>query len=71
MDKRKRKTGETLLDACANGDGTYNGVKLISRLSSILNRGRGLSEAEVRKIWDDRSAQVRAQAAVDKQLKGR
>lgn len=45
MDPRK---AETLGEACANADGTYNGYKLLSFLSEACNPGKGLSEAEVR-----------------------
>ena len=51
-DPRKAKT---LGEAALNPDGkTYNGAKAISWLSAILSKdGKGMSEQEVRKIWDD------------------
>lgn len=49
-DPRKAKT---LGEACANGDGTYNGIKLMSWLSEACFPGKGLSESEVKKIADD------------------
>jgi hypothetical protein len=42
----------TLNEACANGDGTYNGARLLSWLSEAANPGQGVPEAEVRKMWD-------------------
>lgn len=48
-DPRKAKT---LGEACANGDGTYNGIKLMAWLSEAVNPGKGISEQEVRKIAD-------------------
>lgn len=50
---------ETLDEACANGDGTFNGYKLMSWLSEAVAPGRGISEDEVKKIW----AEVQAKAA--------
>jgi hypothetical protein len=49
-DPRKAKT---LDDASANGDGTYNGARALAWLSEVLHPGAGLSEDEVRKIWND------------------
>lgn len=46
-DPRKAKT---LGEACANGNGTYNGIRLLSWLSEVLHPGKGLSEEEVREI---------------------
>lgn len=47
------RKAETLGEACANADGTYNGLRLLSWLSEALNPGRGFSESDVRKIWND------------------
>jgi hypothetical protein len=58
VDPRKAKT---LDEACANGDGTYNGARLLSWLSEAANPGKGVPEAEVRKMWDRAKA---ARAAV-------
>lgn len=40
----------TLEEACANGDGTFNGLRLLSWLSEAVSPGNGLTEAEVRQI---------------------
>ncbi len=40
----------TLEEACANGDGTFNGLRLLSWLSEAVAPGKGLSEEEVRQI---------------------
>lgn len=42
----------TLEEACANGNGTYNGYRLLSWLSESLNPGKGFSEQEVRDIHE-------------------
>lgn len=47
MDPRKAKT---LGEACDNGDGTFNGLRLLSWLSEVVAPGRGISEDEVRNI---------------------
>lgn len=45
-DPREAKTME---EACANGDGTFNGFRLMSWLSKAINPGgKGFSEVEVR-----------------------
>lgn len=50
-DPRKAKT---LGEAALNADGkTYNGAKALSWLSEVLNPGKGMSEADVQKMWDD------------------
>lgn len=56
VDPRKAKN---LDEACANGNGTYNGYRMLSWLSEVLHPGKGLSEAEVREI----EAEVRAKRA--------
>lgn len=43
-------------EACSNGDGTFNGFRLLSFLSEALHPGKGLSEAEVRKAWETKNA---------------
>jgi hypothetical protein len=63
------KEADALLDECRNADGTYNGVKLVSRLSEILHPGHGLSEEEVQRIWDAHVEKLRAQRAADDSLK--
>lgn len=47
MDPRKAKT---LGEACDNGDGTFNGIRLLSWLSEVVAPGRGISEDEVKNI---------------------
>lgn len=54
-DPRKAKT---LDEACANGDGTFNGYKLMCWLSEVVAPGRGISEDEVKKIWADAQAKA-------------
>lgn len=51
-DPRKAKT---LGEAALNPDGkTYNGAKALSWLSAVLSKGgSGLSEQEVRDLWDE------------------
>ncbi len=49
-DPRKART---LDEAASNGDGTYDGARALSWLSEALHPGRGISEAEVRKMWQD------------------
>ena len=49
-DPRKAKT---LDEACANGNGTYNGVHLLSWLSEVLHPGAGLSVEEVTKLAEE------------------
>lgn len=56
-DPRKAKT---LGEACANGDGTYNGARLLSWLSAAVSGGNGFSEAEVKEIWNDAKRRVDA-----------
>jgi len=43
----------TLGEACANGDGTFNGVRALSWLSEVLRPGRGLPVEEVEAIAAD------------------
>lgn len=43
-DPRKAKSIE---EACANGDGTFNGYRLMSYLSEAMNPGKGFSVEEV------------------------
>ena len=50
IDPRKAKT---LGEACANGDGTYNGIKLMSWLSEAMAPGKGFSEEEVKKMREE------------------
>lgn len=52
-DPRKART---LGEACANGDGTYNAIKLMSWLSEAMMPGRGFSEEEVRGIAEEAKA---------------
>jgi hypothetical protein len=50
-DPRKART---VNDACANGDGTYNGFRPLSWLSEVTAPGRGLSEADVRALYEQK-----------------
>jgi len=57
------RKAHTLDEAARNPDGTYNGARALSWLSSIISSGDGLSEEEVMKIWADvkaRKAQEQA-----------
>lgn len=44
----------TLGDACQNPDGTYNTFKMLSWMSEVLNPGNGMTEADVRRVYDER-----------------
>ncbi len=50
------RRAETLEEASSNGDGTYNGARALSWLSEALFPGKGVSEEEVRKLWDEAKA---------------
>lgn len=55
------RNAKTLGEAALNSDGkTYNGARAISWLSAALNKGKGLSEEEVRKLWDEAKAKKAA-----------
>lgn len=43
-------------EAAQNPDGTWNGAKALSWLSEALHPGKGISEQEVTKIWEDAKA---------------
>ena len=47
---------KTLGEACANGDGTYNGIKLMQFLFSATTGGKTIEESEIRKMWEDAKA---------------
>jgi hypothetical protein len=55
------RKAQTLDDAAKNPDGTYNGYRAFAWMSEALRPGRGLSEDEVKKIWD----QVKAKKVGD------
>jgi hypothetical protein len=44
---------KTLGEAADNGDGTWNGARALSWLSEVLYPGKSLSEADVRKLWEE------------------
>ncbi|GAB6036133.1 hypothetical protein JCM15519_06920 [Fundidesulfovibrio butyratiphilus] len=50
----------TLEEAARNPDGTYNGARALAWLSEALSPGQGLSEQEVRKLWDEAQATLQA-----------
>jgi hypothetical protein len=50
LDPRKAKT---LGEACANPDGTYNGLRLMSWLSEAVDPGYGISLEEVESIYQE------------------
>ena len=54
-DPRKVKT---LGEACANGDGTYNGARLMSWLSAAVTGGKGIPVEEVEQMWRDAKAKA-------------
>ena len=53
MHKDDPRQAKTLDEACANDDGTYNGIKLLSWLSEVFNPTKGFSEQEVRDIANE------------------
>ncbi|QCG97367.1 hypothetical protein E6C67_26710 [Azospirillum sp. TSA2s] len=53
---------KTLGEAAMNADGSFNGARALSWLSEALNPGKGASEADVQRIWDETQAKVRAKA---------
>ena len=57
--KRDPRRAKTLEEAARNPDGTYNGARALSWLSEALCPGRGISEAEVMKMWDDKKKEKR------------
>lgn len=59
-DPRKAKT---LGEACDNGDGTFNGLKLMSWLSEVMNPSKGLSLSEVEKLAEEVKAKLIADPA--------
>jgi hypothetical protein len=54
------RDAETLDEASRNPDGTYNGARAISWLSNVLTGGKGMSEEEVRAIWERETARRRS-----------
>ena len=51
---------KTLGEAAMNADGTFDGARALSWLSEALNPGKGASETDVRRIWDEAQAKLRA-----------
>lgn len=47
---------KTLGEACANGDGTYDGVRLMQFLFSAVTGGKQIATEEVRQMWDEAKA---------------
>lgn len=56
LNKPDPRKAKTLGEAAQNTDGTWNGAKALSWLSEVLHPGRGLSEDEVTKIWEEAKA---------------
>lgn len=54
------RDAKTLGEAARNPDGTYNGAKALSWLSEVLTPGKGLSEDEVKGIWEEAKAKRKA-----------
>ncbi|EIY2512153.1 hypothetical protein ACUHOO_000794 [Pseudomonas aeruginosa] len=44
------RVARTIGEAAANGDGTFNGIRLLSWLSEVLHPGHGLSVEEVEEL---------------------
>lgn len=53
---------KTLGEASDNGNGTYNGFRAFAFMSEALYPGHGLSEEEVRKLWDAEIAKRKSTA---------
>ncbi len=51
----------TLEEAARNPDGTYNGARALAWMSEAISPGQGLSEQEVRKMWERAQANVQDQ----------
>lgn len=47
MSGKDPRKAETLGEACANEDGTYNAVNMLSWLTDALAPGKGVSKGEV------------------------
>lgn len=54
------RQAKTLGEAAINPDGTWDGARALSWLSEALNPGKGASEADVRRIWDEAQAKLKA-----------
>jgi len=50
------RKAQTLDEASANGDGTYNALAALSWLSEVLNPGKGIPIEEVAKIAEEAKA---------------
>ncbi|UTC29895.1 hypothetical protein BAJUN_02890 [Bajunvirus bajun] len=50
---RDPRRAETLDEAARNADGSYNGAAMLSWLSECLQPGNGLTETEIREIFDE------------------
>jgi hypothetical protein len=61
--KTDPRKARTLGEAAANGDGTYNGARAMAWLSEALHPGSGLTEQEVKNMWDkvQRERAIRSQ----------
>ena len=58
------RQAKTLDEAALNPDGkTWNGARALSWLSETLNPGRGISEEEVRQMWERAKAKASAKRA--------
>lgn len=51
-DPRDPRQAKTLDEACRNPNGTYNGHRLLAWLSEVLSPGKGMSEQEVREMFE-------------------
>lgn len=56
------RKANTIDEACANGDGTYDGARAMAWLSDVLTGGKGVPADEVRTMFADTKAKRKAKA---------
>lgn len=56
------RQAKTLGEAALNPDGTFNGARALSWLSHALTGGRGLSDEDVRRLFEDVKAKRAAKS---------
>lgn len=59
MAKPEPHEAKTLGEACANGDGTYNGLRMMQFLFSAVTGGKEISEQEVQDMWEQAKSRRR------------
>ena len=66
------RKASTLDEAARNADGTYDGARALSWLSNVLTGGKGVTEGEVREVFEDakaaRAAITRDAVLIDRQV---